>query len=110
MDTNTINKDMHYQCKMETINRIIDSYPNLQAEKSNIITLVFNNYQKPNKYVLKKVHYENVDLYEDPSGMLLDSDLNFKGFIFDKTFYVNKDVMDKDFIDIEQFNKLMNSE
>ena len=101
---------MHYQCKMDTINRILDAFPNLQAEKSNIITLVFNNYQKPNKYVLKKVRYENLDLYEDPSGMLLDSDLNFKGFIFDKTFYVNKDVSDKDFIDIEQFNKLMNSE
>ena len=100
--------DIHYECKLDTINRILEIYPNLQSERTTIMAAIFNHYQKPNRYILKKIKYNNIDLYEDPSGMLLDSDLNFMGFIFDKKFFMKEpDNSDIDYIDIQQLDTLM---
>lgn len=105
-----INKDdQYYNCKMETINKIIELYPNLQSDKLNIITTVFNCYQKQNKYIFTKIKYNNEDLYQDPEGMLFDSNMNFKGCIFDKKYYMNNiDIIDTN-IDIPQLDLLMKS-
>ena len=100
-------KDTHYQCKLDTINKILEIYPNLQSERTTIMAAIFNHYQKPNKYILKKIKYNNIDLYEDPSGMLLDSNLNFMGCIFDKKFFMKEDNSNSDYIDVRQLDTLM---
>ena len=100
-------KDIHYQCKLDTINKILEIYPNLQTERTTIMAAIFNHYQKPNKYILKKIKYNNIDLYEDPSGMLLDSNLNFMGCIFDKKVFMKEDNSNADYIDVQQLDTLM---
>jgi len=106
-----INKeDPHYNCRMDTINKIIELHPQLLLDKNNIISTVFNCYQKPNKYILTKIKVGEEYLYKDPTGMLFDSNMKFKGLILDSKYYLEDEINKPDVnINFAQLDSLMNS-
>lgn len=96
MDDKQIKPDI-IDDKIQVINIILDLYPSLKKDRQNIINVVFNRLNKPNKYVFTKILLNNHTYYIDNFGMLLDESLNFKGIVNNNIIYFYEDDRQNDF-------------
>jgi hypothetical protein len=92
--------------KLKVIDIIIEMFPELKKSKDDIISNVFEKNGKPHKYIFTKISHKNRDLYIDPYGLILDTDLVFKGFVVDNKYYFEDD--DIEIININKYDKIMN--
>jgi hypothetical protein len=74
--------------KLKVIDIIIEMYPELKKNKDDIIKNVLDRHIK--QYVLTRYIYNNDIYYIDPYGMIIDKDLNFKGFFVNNKFYFDE--------------------
>jgi hypothetical protein len=94
--------------KIKVIDIIIDMYPELKKNREDIIFNVFEKQNKTNKYIFTKTIINNISLYIDPYGLILDKDLKFYGFYIDEKYYLENDNIDNiELIDIEKYNKII---
>jgi hypothetical protein len=94
--------------KLKVIDIIIDMYPELKKSRDEIIFNVFEKQHKTNKYIFTKIIINNISLYIDPYGLILDNNLKFYGFFVDGKYYLeNDEINDIELIDIEKYNKII---
>ena len=88
--------------RLKVINVILDMYPELKKDKNDIINVVYGKLSKPNKQIFTKIKLDNIELYIDNTGLVLDENLNFKGLIINNIRYLMEDG-----IDLEQYKVLL---
>lgn len=103
MSTTTLDDE-----KLKVIDIIIDMYPELKKSRDEIMFNVFEKQNKTNKYIFTKTLINNISLYVDPYGLILDKNLKFYGFYVDGKYYMQDDNIDNiELIDIEKYNKII---
>lgn len=79
----TENEKLQLNYKLQALDIILELYPEIRKDRAELVTILSGKYQRPIKYILNKFKYNNLDLYADPDGMIVDKDLNFYGFTKD---------------------------
>ena len=79
----TENEKLQLNYKLQALDIILELYPEIRKDRAELVTILSGKYQKPIKYILNKFKYNNLDLYADPNGMIVDQNLNFYGFTKD---------------------------
>ena len=90
--------------RLKVINVILDMYPELKKDKSDIINVVYGKLSLPHKQIFTKIFFDNKVLYIDISGLVLDKNLIFKGLIINNIRYFIDDDCD---VDLEQYKLLL---
>jgi hypothetical protein len=67
--------------KISIVDLIIEYYPELKKDRTNIIKLVLQQITRPNKLILEKVIHEKKTYYKYNDGILIDDKLNTCGMI-----------------------------
>ena len=65
--------------KIRLVDTIIEQYPDLKKERSNIIKIVLEKITRPNKLILEKINYNNQTYYKYDDGIIIDENLKIKG-------------------------------
>jgi hypothetical protein len=81
--------------KLKVINIILDMYPDLKKDRHEIINAVYGNLNKPTRQIFTKIRINNSEVYVDNTGLVLDANLNFKGFIINNIQYLIDDSFEK---------------
>lgn len=89
--------------RLKVINVILDMYPELKKDKTDIINVVYGKLSKPNKQIFTKIKLDDKELYIDTTGLVLDKNLNFKGLIINNIRYLFDDN-----IDLTEYNNFLN--
>lgn len=74
--------------RIKVINIILDMYPDLKKDRNEIINVVYGNLNKPNRQIFTKIKLNGQELYVDNTGLVMDVNLNFKGFIINNVQYL----------------------
>jgi len=69
--------------KIRLVDSIIEQYPDLKKERSNIIRIVLEKIIRPNKLILEKFNFKNNFYYKYEDGIIIDENLKIKGFVID---------------------------
>jgi len=85
--------------KIQIVDLLIEHYPELKKNRTNLIKIVLQKITRPNKLILEKVLYDNNIYYKYNDGILIDQELNICGYC-----YINKN--DKNDINIINSNKI----
>jgi hypothetical protein len=95
MSTNILNDE-----KMKVIDIILDMYPQLKKNKTDIVNTVYGKLVRPYNYVFTKIFIDNREFYIDPNDAIYNKQLKFKGFISNKKIYLIDDINDEIFKEI----------
>jgi len=76
--------------KISIVDLIIEYYPELKKNRTNIIKLVLQQITRPNKLILEKVIYENKTYYKYNDGILIDDKLNTCGMIINDKIIITR--------------------
>jgi len=94
--------------KLKVVDIILDMFPELRKYKDDIIVNVMQKHLNQNKYVFTKYIYNNSDFYIDPFGMIVDKNIEFKGFFVDNKLYLTDDINDNiTNFDINKYDNIM---
>ena len=69
--------------KISIIDLIIEHYPELKKDRTNLIKLVLQQVTRPNKLILEKITHEDKTYYKYNDGILIDENLNTIGIVID---------------------------
>jgi len=67
--------------KIRIVDLIIEHYPELKKDRTNIIKLILQQITRPNKLILEKIIHNDKVYYKYNDGVLIDESLNIRGFI-----------------------------
>lgn len=70
--------------KIQIVDLLIEHYPELKKNRTNLIKIVLQKITRPNKLILEKVLYDNNIYYKYSDGILIDSELNICGYCINK--------------------------
>ena len=62
--------------KISIIDLIIEHYPELKKDRTNLIKLVLQQVTRPNKLILEKITHDDKTYYKYNDGILIDENLN----------------------------------
>ena len=69
--------------KISIIDLIIEHYPELKKDRTNLIKLVLQQVTRPNKLILEKITHDDKTYYKYNDGILIDENLNTTGVVVD---------------------------
>ena len=69
--------------KISIIDLIIEHYPALKKDRTNLIKLVLQQVTRPNKLILEKISHDDKTYYKYNDGILIDENLNTTGVVVD---------------------------
>ena len=69
--------------KISIIDLIIEHYPDLKKDRTNLIKLVLQQVTRPNKLILERITHDDKTYYKYNDGILIDENLNTSGVVVD---------------------------
>lgn len=93
--------------KMKVIEIVLDMFPQLKKNKTDIINTVYGKLVKPYNYIFTKIFIDNREFYIDPNNAIYNKQLNFKGFITDNKIYLIDDINNEIIKESEENKKLI---
>ena len=83
--------------KIRLVDTIIEQYPDLKKERSNIIKIVLEKITRPNKLILEKINHNNQIYYKYDDGIIIDENLKIKGYITDNKVIITRPINRKEY-------------
>lgn len=77
--------------KISIVDLIIEHYPELKKDRTNIIKLVLQQVTKQNKLILEKLVHNNKIYYKYNDGIIIDCNLNICGTIINEKVIIVRD-------------------
>ena len=74
--------------KISIIDLIIEHYPELKKDRTNLIKLVLQQVTRPNKLILEKMTHAGKTYYKYNDGILIDENLNTMGTIVENKIII----------------------
>ena len=78
--------------KISIIDLIIEHYPELKKDRTNLIKLVLQQVTRPNKLILEKITHEDKTYYKYNDGILIDENLNTIGIVIDDKIIITDNI------------------
>jgi hypothetical protein len=77
----SINKTLLDIDKVKIVDTIIEYYPELKKERSNIINIILEKTERLDRFILDKVIINNKTYYRDKDNILVDVNLQIVGMV-----------------------------
>ncbi len=77
----SINKTLLDIDKIKIVDTIIEYYPELKKERSNIINIILEKTERLDRFILDKVIINNKTYYRDKDNILVDVNLQIVGMV-----------------------------
>lgn len=65
--------------KIKIIDTIIELYPDLKKDRNQIINVILEKIERPDKYILDRIEVNKEVYYKDIDNIIIDCDLNICG-------------------------------
>ena len=74
--------------KINIVDLIIEHYPELKKDRSNLIKLVLQQVTRQNKLILEKIIHNNTTYYKYNDGIIIDTNVNICGAVVDNKIII----------------------